>query len=147
METLSANPGFRTPRIIAFDIYFQKDTEKPVDENDILFAKQMKAGGNVVLPIYFNLNKQELVGSDAVSTDAFTFPQTANMEALDPFKTVKAYDLLTSAEELNQAAFGVGHINMIPDNDVISLDWFSFVNVFQFLPINNMVAAPFSQEK
>ena len=107
-------------KVIAFDIYFQKDDSKPIDEDEIIFVNKIAETGNVILPIYFNLNKQELVNRDMPPDVTFSFPQTINMDELDQYAIIKGYDLFSSSKDLNLAAFGIGHINMIPDPDGVT---------------------------
>jgi len=107
-------------KVIAFDIYFQKDDTKPIDSDDIQFADKMKTRGNVILPIYFNLNKQELVSPETVLLKNFAYPQTTNIEELDQYALIQGYDLFASSKDLTQASFGAGHINIIPDPDGVT---------------------------
>jgi len=107
-------------KVIGFDIYFQKDSQKPIDEDSRQFVSALQASRNVILPIYFNLNKMELSDIEGRISKKFTFPKVSEAAVLKEYTFIKGYELFSSFSELNEAAFGLGHINLLPDPDGIA---------------------------
>ncbi len=105
-------------RVIAFDIFFQPDDRDSMVADTKVLAQAMTKAGNVILPIYFNLNRQE--ASDQAGPDGagdLAFPLVKNPAFLDGIGMVNGYDLNVNDPVLGQAAMGAGHINLVPDSD------------------------------
>jgi len=107
--------------VVAFDVFFQKDPGEAVGKDTLEFAESIRRAGIVVLPAFFNLNKREKGHFPAdYPFNNFAYGVVRNLELLEGSVKVTGYDMYTSAEALNAAAAGVGHINGFPDNDGIT---------------------------
>jgi len=110
-------------KVTAIDVYFQKNAGEEDSPEDMKLAEAVAKAGNVVLPIYFNLNKAEKAFSeDLPSGGVFTFGRAENMNVLirTNYAVVQGFDLFSSYDSLNAAASGLGHINNVPDSDGVS---------------------------
>ena len=107
-------------RVIAFDVYFQ-ETGGVLNHEDKRLVDSVRKAGNVILPLYFNLNKREKSRGEAEleNIGLFAIRDVENRELLNEYPMIKGYELFSSFPELNRAASGMGHINMIADKDGI----------------------------
>lgn len=120
LVTILKNAG---AKVTAIDVYFQKNAGEEDSAEDIQLAEAVAKAGNVVLPIYLNLNKAEKAFSeDLPGGGIFTFGRTENMSFLirNNYALVQGFDLFSSYDLLNAAASGLGHINNLPDPDGVS---------------------------
>lgn len=108
-------------RVIAFDVYFQETGGGVLSRENKRLVDSVRKAENVILPLYFNLNKREKSREEAEleNTGLFAIKDVENRELLNEYPVVRGYELFSSFPELNRAAFGMGHINMITDKDGI----------------------------
>ena len=104
-------------KVIAFDIFFQADDRDSTAEDTKRLAGAIEKADNVVLPIYFNLNRQEASNVEGPDPNALAFPLVRNIDRLEQSVLVNGYDLNVNDPLLQQAATGAGHINLVPDSD------------------------------
>lgn len=104
-------------RVIAFDIFFQPDDRDTMAADTQVLAQAMSKAGNVILPIYFNLNREEASDLPGSNPNDLAFPLVKNTAFLDRIGMVNGYDLNVNEPLLEQAALGAGHINLVPDSD------------------------------
>ncbi|MBF0224502.1 MAG: CHASE2 domain-containing protein [Desulfobacterales bacterium] len=107
-------------KVIAFDIYFDMDKDKPLDNENVKLVNSVKNSGKVILPIYFNLNKDESLKYKRLNAEKAAFPKISNIEKLKAHPIIKGYDLFLSYPQLNEVSYGSGHINVLPDKDGIT---------------------------
>jgi serine/threonine-protein kinase len=108
-------------KVIAFDIYFQEAGGGVLSREDKMLIESIRKAGNVVAPLYFNFNKRERSREEAEIEDIglLAIEAIENRDSLGEYPMVKGYELFASFPELNRAASGMGHINMIADKDGI----------------------------
>jgi serine/threonine-protein kinase len=104
-------------RVIAFDIFFQPDDRDSMAADTTLLAQAIAKAGNVILPIYFNLNSQEASNLPGPDANDLAFPLVRNVAFLEQNGMVNGYDLNVNEPLLQQAAMAAGHINLVPDSD------------------------------
>ncbi|MEW6220611.1 MAG: serine/threonine-protein kinase [Thermodesulfobacteriota bacterium] len=107
-------------RVIAFDIFFQPDDRDSLADDTKALARAIDRAGNVILPVYFNLSRQEASGVTAPEPAALAFPVVRNLEALEQAGLVNGFDLAVNEPALQSAAAGAGHINLVPDPDGVT---------------------------
>lgn len=107
-------------KTIAFDIYFQQPTKDILTTADIEFMTAIKKAQNVILPTYFDFAPSKKPSHKAIISRVPEYPvEIVYPELLNEYPMVKGKNFFSSFSKLNQAALGLGHINMITDDDGI----------------------------
>lgn len=92
--------------IIIFDVIFSEE-----EKNDAMLGSAIGNAGNVILPIVFDFEKASTLGereNDLLAGFSFGPVETPS---------ITAKGILMPVPDLAGEAMGLGHINMIPDND------------------------------
>ncbi|MDY7032572.1 MAG: serine/threonine-protein kinase [Thermodesulfobacteriota bacterium] len=108
-------------RVIAFDIIFPaiKEKTRRQGEGDRLLYKTAKDAGNVIFPVFFQLDsekreRQSLIPPSVGSSSFLLFDDILQMKQLN---LPKGYTLFPTDELIAAGGNGVGHVNTILDRD------------------------------
>jgi adenylate cyclase len=97
--------------VIMFDVIFS-DPEK----NDPELAEAISEAGNVILPITFDFEKETPVRDDEFLISS-SFLSIVNQEMFRKYSPISAKGVMLPVASLAEEAMGLGHINIIPDDD------------------------------